>query len=127
MDRRWEVQQYLISIPMGIDKFDGSLIMGKIVVSGAMVPMLHEIIRRNSTEAQRRFVEVPYSEDGPSRSEKLSGYVLESLKRYAADEALRANESIVSMSPVRWHIIGPMAMGIARMEYTTVPLTEWKD
>lgn len=125
---KWDHKQFLVNVPMGVDRFDGRLIMGQIVVSGAMVKQLHEIIRRNSTEAKRHVVEVPfYPEIDGQRSKDLTNMVVESLRRRAADEALRDNRSIVSMSPVRWHRDGRMGMGLARMEFTTVPLTLWED
>jgi hypothetical protein len=128
MDERYDLHQYLIDVPSGIDKFDGSLLHTKVVVSGAMVKMLHNIIVRNSTQAGRHVLEVPYAEDNSdrSRSSKLEEYAARELRMNAAHEALGRNESIVSISPVRWRLIGPWG-GIAYIEYTTVPLSPWSD
>jgi hypothetical protein len=116
-------------VPETIDKYSGDLIMTRVVVSGKMIKTLGQIIRRNSTEAKRHVAEVPYAPDGVDgkKSTKQIEFVVEYLKRYAMQEAMNEGHSVVGIGPVRWHDNGRMGMGIARMEYTTVPLTVWED
>lgn len=125
---KWDHRHYLISIPSGVDKFDGSLLYTNVVVSGAVVKVLHEIIVRNSTQAGRHVREAPYAEDNSdkSRSSKLEEYAARQLRTDAVQDALARNESVVAISPVRWRPIGPWG-GIAYIEYTTVPLSPWSD
>jgi hypothetical protein len=125
---KWDHRQYLIDVPSGVDKFDGSLLHTKVVISGAMIRVLHKIIVRNSTQAARHVLEVPYAEDNSdkSRSSKLEEYVAKQLRMDAVQAALSRSESVVAISPVRWRLIGPWG-GIAYIEYTTVPLSPWSD
>jgi hypothetical protein len=126
---KYNDRMFLVSVPESIDKWDGSLIMTQVVVSGKTIKTLGQIIRRNSTEAKRHVAEVPYAPDGfdGQKSTKQIEFVVEYLRREAMAVAMNDGRSIVGVGPVRWHDNGRMGMGIARMEYTTVPLTVWED
>jgi hypothetical protein len=116
----------LITVPMDVDKYDGRVIMGQLVVSKGMIPHLWEAVRRHSSQAKRRYAEVPYSTADDLAGSARDGMIFEHLKRAVMQDAMNDQESVVSMSPVRLTPFGH-GVGLARMEYTTVPLAPWKD
>lgn len=126
---KWDHKAFLVEVPETIDKYSGDLIMTRVVVSGRMIKQLGQIIRRNSTEAQRHIAEVPYLPDGDDgqKSTKQIEFVVEYLRRAALEESMREGASVVAVGPIRWHDFGRGGVGMARMEYTTVPLTVWED
>jgi hypothetical protein len=126
MDAMREHEPMLITVPMDVDKYDGRVIMGQLVVSKGMIPHLWEAVRRHSSQAKRRFAEVPYSTAEDLRGASLDQMIFEHLQHTVMRDAMQDKESIVSMSPVRLTPWGN-GVGMARMEYTTVPLTPWKD
>lgn len=129
MDERFEKPQqpryYTVNIPAEVRM--GQVVSKPLLVSERMIPVLWDIVVRNSREAGRHIAERPYVvEDGGSRSDAMTRIMTHELMDAVAAFAQQHKLSVISVSPVRWQAYeGPV--GRAYIEYTTVPLTPWED
>lgn len=115
----------IVQIPIRRDEF-GVLVMGQVLVSDAMLPVLFEHIQRLSVNAQREIVEVPYL--GP-RDSTMDAYVTRHLHTELMHKAFEAKRSVVAMGPVHWapDVNSFGGRGTAYIEYTHVPMADLKE